>query len=236
MTKIDLQPAKAEILEKLRRAGDKGLPKSKLPLTSGVRKQAFEELVKAREIANLGSPARTCLVLIEHFRPLEIACDLILEKFPQRALTLRSRSKLGEGIKGAIGGKVDEAVDWLVKDGKLLKVKHGVATYYLSVEAVLAELPYAWVKEPAEESADLETRVMAAYGKVKQRIGFSDVEIFDLQQESGIPMDRLKAFLMDKSREGRAVLSQGDWSLSSDKVRSGAIELHGLAHLMVRFK
>ena len=38
------------------------------------------------------------------------------------------------------------------------------------------------------------------------------------------------------SRKGKAVLSGGDWSMSSAEVRSGAIYIHDRPQLMVRFK
>jgi hypothetical protein len=47
-------------------------------------------------------------------------------------------------------------------------------------------------------------------------------------------MDALKHFLLDESRQGRAVLTLGDWSVSSEETRAGAIELFGKPHLLVR--
>jgi hypothetical protein len=91
--------------------------------------------------------------------------------------------------------------------------------------------------QPAEAPPELNRKlVLEAYQKVSQRAGFSNVEIYQLQQELGAPMDALKAFLLEESRHGRAVLSLGDWSLSSEETRSGAVELQGSQYLLVRFK
>jgi hypothetical protein len=47
-------------------------------------------------------------------------------------------------------------------------------------------------------------------------------------------MGELKRFLLEESHRGHAVLCLGDWSVSSDEIRSGAIELFGKPHLLVR--
>ena len=77
---------------------------------------------------------------------------------------------------------------------------------------------------------------MEAYQRVSQRIGYSNIPIYELQRESRIRPDQLKALILEESRKGNAVLSLGDWSLSSDAVRSAAIEIRGDRYLLVRFK
>jgi hypothetical protein len=75
-----------------------------------------------------------------------------------------------------------------------------------------------------------------AYRRVKERLGYSNVEVYELKKELGAPMDQVKAFLLEENRRGNAVLSLGDWSLSSEETRSGAIEILGKPHLLVRFR
>ena len=77
---------------------------------------------------------------------------------------------------------------------------------------------------------------MQAYQRVSRRTGYSSISIYELQQESRLPLDQIKAFILEESRNGNAVLSLGDWSLSSDAVRSAAIEIRGDRYLLVRFK
>ncbi len=236
MSDDKIEAAKSDILQKLSGAGEAGLSKSGLKVASKVRGQAFRELVQARRIANMGSPRQTRFVLIEHYRPLEVACERILNKARPDVLHLFSRTRLEKGITGAPGRKVVEAIDWLVGEGALLKIKHGRVSYYLHTSSVQALLPRAVGEDSSTPQADIEAEVLAAYETVKLRGGFSDVKIYDLQRAARVPMDQLKTFLLGMSREGRAVLSLGDWSLSSPEVRSGAVEIHGRPHLLVRFK
>jgi hypothetical protein len=78
--------------------------------------------------------------------------------------------------------------------------------------------------------------INAAYHNLTRKDGFSDVAIGDLQRLTGIDMETLKAYIRIQCREGRAVLSTGDWSLSSEQTRAGAIESRGRQYLLVRFK
>jgi hypothetical protein len=206
-----------------------------LGLQSKAALEAFKELAAERRVANLGTARKTRYVLAEHYRPLEIACDHILGQADLRALTLHSRTSLLKGLSGAPASKLDEALDWLVKEGRLLQVRHGRGRYYLHADAVRARLPKEDA-EPAPPAEDLTERVLTAWRILRRREGFSDVRIFDLHQASGVPLDRLKDFLLEMSRLDRAVLSLGDWSLSSEEVRSGAVDIHGRRNLLVRFK
>ncbi len=78
---------------------------------------------------------------------------------------------------------------------------------------------------------------MAAYRELvdEDYHQIENVNISALQERSGIDMETLKEYLLLASREGWAVLGTGDWSLSSDAVRAGAVQLRGEPHLMVRF-
>lgn len=115
--------------------------------------------------------------------------------------------------------------------------------HYMFVERALSEgkpVPAKVLKDYPElqekYKANMKEIVLTAYRKLKARTKFPDVEIYALQQEIGSDMGDLKAFLLEESRKGNAVLSIGDWSLSDENVRSGAIYIRGKAHLLVYFK
>ncbi|MCP4755114.1 MAG: hypothetical protein GY866_29910 [Proteobacteria bacterium] len=251
MSEKDLDHYKEKILQNLRQAGAKGSSKSGLKIgTSGPGLKAFQELVKEREIANLGSVKKTRYVLREFNTPLEIAYETIEKKIrsgqnPGQAIRLgpsNNRTKLVAGLPvGSIRRRGDEAIDLLVKEKKLIRLKYGNSTYFLHIDTVepfllsLRTVSDQLDESRAESVVDRE-RVLQAYREITRRIGFSNVRISDLQQETGISMDTLKIFLMQESEDGGAVLSYGDWSLSSEETRSGAIYLHGKPHLLVRFK
>ena len=241
---------KERLLARLREAGAAGATKARLGVKSphGSAAQALQALLDDRRIANLGSPPRPCFVLSEHFNPLERACAQIERNAglsqPGRggALELFSEKELGKGCQGEVRRQVEAAVGWLGQERRLVKLRRGRTVYYASAErwgALLApETPPApgdtvEAPRPAGPSVD-RPLVQAAYRRLTSRLGYSNVEISELQRELGIPMEDLKRFLLEESRQGHAVLSLGDWSVSSEAIRAGAIDLFGRPHLLVR--
>ena len=245
-----------KILFKLEQAAAGGLTKSGLgvkgPKTPSGR--ALKALEQARKIGNLGSRTRTCYVLIEHFKPLELACEKIeanagsAKVVKAGAFELMTRPELEKGCQGALKKKVGEAVDWLVKEGRLIRFRRGRLTYYLHGEHLSNLMPQESLAAPsAAEAARPQIppaeapevlrreQVLDAYDRAKHRIGYSNVPIYELQMELGVPFSLLKAHILEESRRGNAVLSVGDWSLSSEEIRSGVIEIGGYRYLLVRF-
>ena len=250
MAQQSLESKMEVILGKLKEGGASGLTKGGLGIkdAKSVGARALQTLEEEREVANLGTPRRTRYVLMEFYKPLEIACDQIesnaKDARPSRSeiLVLLSRKDLEKGCVGEIRKKVDEAIDWLVKERKLLRFRRGRVSYCVHVEHVkdlLLEEEAFWTERketPIPRQFPGRSEVLNAYKRAKERLGYSNVEIYELQKELGAPMDQVKAFLLEENRRGKAVLSLGDWSLSSDETRSGAIELLGKPHLLVRFR
>ena len=244
-----LEEHKTNIITKLGEAGPVGLSKSKLGVKDAKSPsgRALKELLTNRRLANLGTRSKTRYVLMEHFKPLELACEQIEKNAkgtkPGRLgqIQLLIRKDLEKGCEGEVRKKVAEAIDWLVKEQKLLKAQRGQTFYYLSADrmralfAKQAEAPIS-DREPQEQELALDkSTVFEAYLRVRSKLGYSNIEISELLKELGVPMDLLKTFLLEQSRLGKAVLSVGDWSLSSDEVRSAVIEIGGYKYLLVRF-
>jgi len=103
-----------------------------------------------------------------------------------------------------------------------------------SAEESPAFVPRSEPAQPDPPRLTLE-QVLEAYQTVRQRVGFSNVQIYRLQQELGAPMEQVKEFLLDEM-EKSAVLSMGDWPLASEEIRSGVIYLDGNPYLLVRFE
>jgi hypothetical protein len=250
MRKQNLESKKDDLLRRLREAGPSGLIKGKLGIKDArsLGARALKELEKERRLANLGTSKRTQYVLIEFYQPLELACRQIevnaTKGFPARyeALDLLSRTELEKGCLGQVRKKVAEGIDWLVKERRLLKFKRGKAAYFVhatQVETLLAEgksLTPEVGGTPVSRTVLDRDAVLSAYRRIKERLGYSNVQIYELQRELGAAMEAVKALLVDESRKGNAILSLGDWSVSSKEVRSGAIELYGKPHLLVRFR
>lgn len=193
----------------------------------------------------MGSATKVRYVLQDFYRPREEAYEKI-EKYmlanqKPNKMKLISKSKLAAALpSGSIRNHVNEAIQLFLSENKLLTITHGNGTYFLHASPILETLSFTQVSPEKEETPPFleltKEQVLEAYQTVRQRIGFSNVEIYELQQELDAPMEQVKDFLLEESRQGRAVLGLGDWSLSSEETRSGAIYLRDKPHLLVRFK
>ncbi len=238
MKQWDPETFKQGVLDTLRKAGSAGVTKGKLGIAqSKAKRAAFKELEEEGTIVNLGSAARALYVLKEFDKPLEMACDRVEALAATRALRLFSRSGMvtdsGKGCPTRVKKELGRAVEWLAGEQKLLKFKYGRTFLYVHASAV--PVPQVTPEKQTDGGVDQDT-VLHAYRQISRQIGFSDVEIYRIQQAVGADMEALKDFIRGEARKGRAVLSLGDWSLSSEAVRSGAIESRGRQYLLVRFK
>lgn len=250
MTPDLLATDKQGITDKLREAGAKGLTKTQLGIkkTGSPKDSAVKSLEKEQKIANLETGNKTLYVLKEFYKPLEMAYNRVEKAVLSKPGLFGKSSIVGEckkGCPGKVRKEIENAVEWLVKENKLLKLKYRNFFLYLHVSKIQSLLPsvqpVSETQVAPQENKKLpelnRERVLEAYRKVRQRVGFSsNIEIYQLQQELGVPMDHLKAFLLEESRKGTAILNRGEWSIASEEVRSGAINLRGEPQLLVRFE
>ena len=250
MAQQSLESKKGAILGKLEAAGASGLGKGGLGIKAGksLGARALKALEAERRVANLGTPRKTRYVLAEFYRPLELACGRIeanakkVGSSRSGILELLSRKDLEKGCEGEIRRKVAEALDLLVKEERLLRFRRGRFIFFVHAEKLSGTAPGIPSEEPAKPATDAPPvpaaldrgELLAAYQRLVRRLGYTNVEISALRREAGCSMDLLKQFLLEASRQGRAVLSLGDWSVSSEETRAGAVELFGKPHLLVR--
>jgi len=263
VTPTNLEPYKKEMLNQLKEAETKGFTKSRLIGKSRPKTKALKELEESGEIINLGSKGRTRYVLKEFDMPLEIGYELLVKKAASGRPTLFSRTKLRELVKGApakVMKKMDEAIDRLVREKKLIRLISGKTAFFLhaaSIQSFIASelsepeekealsVPESKPEPPVSQPEPAQTepvpgltieQVTGAYRRVMNRVGSPNIGIYELQRELGVPMEMLKPFLLKENQGGNAVLVPGDWSASSETVRSGAVYIEGRPHLLVRFK
>ncbi|MBF0101562.1 MAG: hypothetical protein HQK77_11705 [Desulfobacterales bacterium] len=230
--KEEIQTLQEELLNQIKQAGMQGIPKSDLKIQArSLKMKAFKLLEKDKSIANLGTANDTRYVLKEFFLPLEMACKLIEKNAQTHQLNLLNRRDLVKGCKGALNRKANQAIELLVKEKKIIRLKRGKNLFYLHSSSLQ---PFMLVQEPVQTQLEVKD-VFNAYQKVKQRIGFSNVEISELQKELKVNITVLQEFIRTQGRKGKAILSFGDWSLASQDMRDAAIYINGKAHLLVRF-
>jgi hypothetical protein len=151
-------------------------------------------------------------------------------------------------LKKAVGKNKDAAAllfsafEYLTSHRRLiiLRQKKGktLAELYAHAPSLRMMLPAGELapetEAPTATFVDLEAAVKRAYHALVTRTGFPAVAISTLQREAAVPLDRLKAWLLDRYQAGQAIFSLGDWSLASEEKRAAAIEMHGDRHLLVQ--
>lgn len=230
--------ASSKLLAKLKKAGSAGLTPSRLlPAKSSslrqVSEQILHDLQSQRVIGNLGTAKSPRYVLIEFFKPLEIACAAIEAKAATDKIALFTLNELAQGTKGAVRDKVPDAVHLLAREQKLIPIRRGTITYYLFTAPLRAalQLGSALNSPPTLDTS----RVLQAYDQLVLRSGLPDVWICDLQRESGADLESLKTWLIEQSRQGRVAPSRGDWSLATPEQRSAALFINHEPFPRVRF-
>jgi hypothetical protein len=227
---------KQHLLAKLQAAGPAGLSKTGLGIKSATRAgklsiQALAALEREGRIRKLGAPRRPRYILQEHYRPLELAYEHIQGRAIPGKPVLYTRTELARGIEATIREKLAEALDLLVKENVVLRLRRGNMSYYLHA-ASLPALPPPSARPGGRGPA--RSGLQEAYRRAVRASGFSDVLVEEVQRHLDTPIEALKALLVQECRAGRAVPSLGDWSLSSESARAAAITINGRPHLRIR--
>ena len=231
---------KQRMTELLRQAGPRGVIKTGLKAQSVPAQAALGELIHEGIAANLGT-AKSHFYVLSEIPALEVAYLHVQKKLAgSKTRELFTKRELETGAGGKVRQSVVQALELMQKEGELIRFKRGKTSYYAPGRLVRERLniPDRPGDEPSARAVS-RRRVLEAYHGLVKKTGFIDVRIGELQPETGLPMDELKQFIIDERRAGRAVLAQGDWSISSERTRAGAIEidaLPGRRYLLVRFE
>lgn len=234
------------ILQRLTAAGAKGLTKTQLKLSKSSKKgkicqEVLKRLEKKGQIGNLGSERKnTRYVTAQHFRPLEMAYEHIEAATRESGTTLRSRKYFADRLKnkGAVAKKIDEAFKLLVSEGKLLRLRWSNFPVYLHVSELprMKDAPQPTLVEPSSAQSVSDADVLRAYRETVAEFAYPDVLIHEVFLRLGGDLEAFKAHLIQACRQGRAVASVGDWSLSSPEERKAALYINGHPHLRIRFE
>ncbi len=231
------------LLDRLSAAGAEGANTTalKLPAASTQKgkacRQALRKLLKAGQIGNLGSPSRPRYVIAEHYKPLEIAYELIAQQVKDAGLRLQSKTALAKRLRGAPAKQLDAALKLLVAEGILLRLNWAGRPVYLHRASVSVPAnpqpsdPAVMQTIPAQQAEILE-----AYQQAVREFGYPDVLIHEVFTRWHGDLETFKQILIDACRQGTAIPSAGDWSLATAEERDAAIMLDGRPQLRIRFK
>lgn len=250
---------KGALIFALEEAKELGCKKTALVKKSAERLAALQELLAAGAVVDIGTAKAPRYVLPLYHRPLEMAYESVEAKATPGLGQLFSRAALAKGLAGAVAAKVDEAIDLLVLERKLIPLKQGASVVYVHYASLQGLLPVglsgteagnavaqaeavahsgleATAGAGAEAAeADFKSLRQAYQQLVAQPPGYLDVLIYDLQRVSSLSLEAVKQTLIAGSRAGQVVPTLGDFSLSSPEVRAAGLEIGGDVYLRVRF-
>ena len=173
---------------------------------------------------------------------VEAVAERLLPSFPPgEPPTLWKDAELKRRLSTAERPLLAAALDRLQEARQVLALTQGKGKVYLFAEPLrgwLANAPVGREPEPpiAPGSETAPEDLFAVYARLVERSGgFPDVKIAALQAALNAgSTGALTGRLIGLWREGRATLSQGDWSLADEATRAAAVELNGERYLLVR--
>jgi len=221
-----LEAARAKVLAKVAKGGAKGAgspvtAKTKEPELSLYGK-ALEELEAERAIyvdRNKEKPK----YFAREFAPSIEGVAVKLEQYAARnhpkLLTFAELKKVLSKTEEAFAQRTLELLE---ADRRLVKLIRKTSALYACGDSLRALL-----RVESAQVEDSGEAIRRSYVELVRSTGFPDVEISTLQSHAGVPMSSLKDWLRVEHQNGRANFGVGDWSLASEAVRAGVIDLPG---------
>jgi len=243
--------SKASVLGKLREAGAKGLSISKFgPKSKKARElldRTLADLEAHKSVTRVVASGRATYYLSQFGPGLESVCDKLERQAREAGGLLLSKEDLKGTLMKAEIPFFTAALCRLLGEKVLIKLQHVArrkrsgsereTDFYLHRASLQEKTTETFRPESSDGRFSSGAKLLLqVYHDLVLRNGFPDVEIAELQQELGIPMPEMNTQILAEREAGRAVLSFGDWSLATEKTRSGAIEIDGDRYLRVRFQ
>ncbi|TFE67126.1 hypothetical protein [Methylacidiphilum caldifontis] len=230
---LSVEVIKEKILNFLSKCQEKGAPKSKLPLAKNPSfEKALEELVSKDSILSIYRR-----YYLKDFAPtLEKTKEKLLSFFERWVKKNRGR-KVYQPISELILKKkfnlvaktsLFTSLDELAEEGHLIRLKVKKVSYYLPLSLLAQE-------EPKEGSFDPQ-KIREAYKELVGNGGFLDVSLSKLRRRAGINRKEFQDWILEQSRQGKAHLSAGDYTLISKEEEKEAILLGSKKFYMVRLR
>lgn len=232
-----LPPPDAEIiggmLAALDAAGQAGLSGPKLlagpPVGRQERMVALQRLERGG-LAVLRSRGKAQLWFAARHAPtVDAVMNSLREKVVPQGAVAWTPSELNRLLPAAQRDLMAEALSRLAEEGEAweLRAAKGNGRYWLFAKA----LQVGHQRVPTGEAG-----IQAAYAAWRKRSGSSLIAIHDLQEATGMPLAELHEWVRREAAQGRAELSEGDWSLASPEVREAALTLQGQKFIRVRLQ
>lgn len=224
----------AELTAHLARARMDGLGTGqlKMPASGTVKGKKYRQILKRlcaeKQVVNLGTAQRPIYLLQEDFRPIDRASNALLAFACDSGRKLVSLSRFKKCVTPGLRPYCVDAVAELTANGRLIEFRWAAQTLYCHADVISAT-------DPQADATQLTERIEQAYDTVVQDRGYPDVLIHDIHQHlQGVKVGDLVQYLQDACARGKAIPSEGDWSLSTEEERQSAVTIGGDPHLRIR--
>ncbi|MFZ4764149.1 MAG: hypothetical protein ACOYMN_04275 [Roseimicrobium sp.] len=242
----------ASLLAKLDDAGMAGLTQralvGKASRTSEAREGALQRLEKSGLAVVLHGARSSQWYAARHAPSVAMAVDWLRVQGPQKGLMVWRADDFKKFLPKALRVFASQALASLMEAGEMweLRAYSGKARFWVFANAMnplkpgrvatkLGESPSLELA-PTQRFVVVGPAARAAYERWKQTSGSSLMAISDLQSEANVPLRALHDWLLDEAQAHRAELSEGDWSLASEEMRSACLRAQGMQFIRVRLQ
>jgi hypothetical protein len=236
-----IETARTEVLAKITKTGAKG---ANSPVTAATKEpkrslyaQALEALESEGKIHVDRSKAKPKYLSIEFAPSVDGAATKMEELAARHHPALLTSIDLKKALSKSEQALAPQALAALEANHRLVKLTRKTSTLYASGNSLRAILSVeSPTSSPPAESPISGDTIRRTYADLVRLSGFPDIEIATLQRHANVPMGALKAWLLTEHQHGRATFGTGDWSLSSEAIRTGVIDMRGERYLLVRLE
>lgn len=239
---FSLEAARTDVLAKITKAGAKGTGSPFLASTKEPKRSLYVQALGALEAEGAihvnRSKDKPKYFSIEFAPSVAGAANKIEQLAARQHPRLLTATELKKALAKNESALLPQALELLENEKRLAKLSRMTAMVYAHGDSLRAMLGMSEPKTLAFHAIDAVSSeaVRQAYDDLVRLSGFPDVEIATLQRHSRVPMARLKDWLLDEHKNGRAVFGIGDWSLADEQTRSGVIDMRGDRYLLVRLE
>ncbi len=236
------EEARTEVLAKLAAARAKGKLGFTTAKTAAAKCEVYDTILNALEAEQVVFVDRSKVkpkYFLREFQPPEQSSEAVagklLETVRKAHPTVFGQTELRKVLTTKEKPLFARALAFLIERGDLHALTYGKKELYLHYPSLGEQLAKPASCDETEPAALDPGALRDAYRRLVAQTRFPAIEIAALQREAGLAGGILRGWLLEEYQAGRVVLSAGDWSLSDEQTREGAIHDRGERFLLVRF-
>jgi hypothetical protein len=206
--------------------------------------QGIAVLVKRDALVYVGMQTRTKQYALPSGNNTQVTKLAVAERVMRQIADNRSKplpitaqhKEWKKNLPSGLRSVIPQVIRQLKEQRKVITFRVGNSNLFFFETQVLQQLAMTMppasseTQEPAWDPA----LVQAAYRRLKERTRSPHVFISDLQQESGMPLAPLQAWLQQECRAHRAVPTRGEPTLATAEQLAAALSIQDEPHLYIQ--